>query len=225
MLCGERWRWQVALFSWARKCIYGGLSYWTCGVGLGAVLSQEQEGRSRVIGYASRVLRGAETRYSVTKRELLATVWGVRTFECHLLGRPFIIRSDHEPLQHLKTLHQPRAQVAKWLEVLADFDFQLLHRAGRSHTNADGLSRRPPDIAVVAPPASSSVDWVAEQARDPDLATVLQGLQSDTWPKSLPNGSSPSLRHLFRVRERLLVEDGVLCRRFTPVDEGHSEVL
>jgi hypothetical protein len=31
--------------------------------------------------------------------------------------------------------------IAKWLEVLASFNFKVLHRAGASHGNADTLSR------------------------------------------------------------------------------------
>ena len=42
------------------------------GSGLGAVLSQKQNGQERVIAYASRLLQPAETRYPVTKQELLA---------------------------------------------------------------------------------------------------------------------------------------------------------
>ena len=32
---------------------------------------------------------------------------------------------------------------AGWLEILSSFDFDIEHRAGRNHGNADGMSRRP----------------------------------------------------------------------------------
>jgi hypothetical protein len=31
--------------------------------------------------------------------------------------------------------------IARWLEVLASFNFKIMHRAGASHGNADALSR------------------------------------------------------------------------------------
>ena len=31
--------------------------------------------------------------------------------------------------------------MARWLELLQEFDFEVIHRSGRCHTNADALSR------------------------------------------------------------------------------------
>jgi len=33
-------------------------------------------------------------------------------------------------------------QLAQWLERLQEFEFEIIHRKGQSHRNADGLSRR-----------------------------------------------------------------------------------
>ena len=85
------------------------------GSGLGAVLSQKQNGQERVIAYASRQLQPAETRYPVTKRELLAATWAMRHMRCNLLGKPFVVRSDHTALEHLQNFKDPPAQIARWL--------------------------------------------------------------------------------------------------------------
>jgi len=49
-------------------------------VGLGAVLSRDQDGQEVVLGHASRILSRTERNYDVTRRELLAVVYGLKTY-------------------------------------------------------------------------------------------------------------------------------------------------
>ena len=111
--------------------------------GVGAVLSQIQNGEERVIGYYSRTMTKPERRYCVTRKELLAIVAGVKWFHHFLYGRRFLIRTDHGALTWLMKFRQPEGQTARWLERLGNYDFTIQHRAGRVHNNADALSRRP----------------------------------------------------------------------------------
>ena len=46
--------------------------------GLGAVMSQKQDGHEVVLAYASKTLRRAENNYDVTRRELLLLYMGLR---------------------------------------------------------------------------------------------------------------------------------------------------
>ena len=62
-------------------------------VGLGAVLSQVQDGRERILGYYSKSLTRSERLYCVTKRELLAVLHALKHFITHLYGVPFVVRS------------------------------------------------------------------------------------------------------------------------------------
>ena len=108
------------------------------------MLSQVQEdGLEHVIAYASRVLSKAERQYCVTRRELLAVVHFTQHFRPYLLGRRFTLRTDHGSLAWLKNFKDPTGQLARWLEKLQEFDFEVVHRPGRSHGNADALSRMP----------------------------------------------------------------------------------
>ena len=105
------------------------------------MLSQVQEdGLEHVIAYASRVLSKAERQYCVTRRELLAVVHFTQHFRPYLLGRRFTLRTDHGSLAWLKNFKDPTGQLARWLEKLQEFDFEVVHRPGR---NADALSRMP----------------------------------------------------------------------------------
>ena len=111
--------------------------------GIGAVLSQEQDGVEKVIAYYTRALTHTERKYCVTRRELLAVVESVKHFHHCLYGRHFVIRTDHGSLRWLLNFKNPEDQMARWLEDLFVLDFEIQHRPGRQHGNADGLSKRP----------------------------------------------------------------------------------
>jgi len=111
---------------------------------VGAVLSQEQaDGREGVISYFSKALNGAERNYCTTRKELLAVVRAVKHFRPYLYGRKFRIRTDHASLIWLLRQKEQEGQVARWIELLSEFDFEIAHRPGAKHGNADAMSRRP----------------------------------------------------------------------------------
>ena len=110
-------------------------------VGLGAVLSQDQDGQEVVLGYASRILSRTERNYDVTRRELLAVVYGLKTYRQYLLGRQFVIRTDHSALQSLRRTAEPIGQQARWQTFIEQFSFVIMHRPGTRHRNADAFDR------------------------------------------------------------------------------------
>ena len=65
--------------------------------GLGAVLTQLQDGQWRVVAYASRNLTAVERRYSQTEKEALALVWACERFHLYMYGREFELETDHKP--------------------------------------------------------------------------------------------------------------------------------
>ena len=180
--------------------------------GMGAVLSQVQEGHEKVICYYSKVFSSAERRYCVTRRELLAVVQSIKHFHHYLYGQTFKVRTDHGALRWLLNFKNPEGQIARWLESLSSYQFVIEHRAGRSHSNADALSRRPCEeldcrhcsgaevryqqasCAVVttrshAPkeeitPESEDIQSISLcQANDPDLQHVIKWVQTGIKPE------------------------------------------
>jgi len=111
--------------------------------GIGAVLSQVQEGKEKVIAYYSKVFSKTERNYCVTRKELLAVIDSTKFFHHYLYGRKFVIRTDHISLKWLLTFRNLEGQLARWLEQIQQYDFEIVHRKGNLHSNADGLSRRP----------------------------------------------------------------------------------
>ena len=206
--------------------------------GLGAVLSQQSEEGERVIAYASRTLTKAERQYCATRREMLALVWGVRQFRPYLYGRTFSARTDHNSLRWLHNFREPEGQVARWLEILSEYNFQVLHRPGVQHGNADALSRSPckqcgqtqeqgaaADVAAIQCPFLphwSKQEICAMQQENPDLQLVVQWLHSHTIPPKCPQGS-PYLKTLWHQRSYLTLRDGILYRRWEDVPGGGAQ--
>ena len=97
----------------------------------------------KVIAYASRVLQPAERNYCTTRTEILAVIYELKHFRQFLLGRRFVCRTDHAALTSLFRTPEPVGKQARYLDLLGDYDMEIIHREGASHQNSDALSRRP----------------------------------------------------------------------------------
>ncbi|CAG2220985.1 unnamed protein product [Mytilus edulis] len=110
---------------------------------VGAVLSQEHDGREHVIAYMSKALNKHEISYCTTRKELLAVIIALKNFHPYVYGTPVLLRTDNAAVSWLQSLKDPTGQVARWLQTLGTYNFKVTHRAGRKHTNADAMSRNP----------------------------------------------------------------------------------
>ena len=96
-----------------------------------------------VIAYYSKSLNHAQQKYCTTRRELLAVVATLDHFKGYVWGPRFLIQTDHAALVWLKNLKNIQGMLARWLAKLQQFNFDIVHRPGAQHGNADGLSRCP----------------------------------------------------------------------------------
>ena len=114
------------------------------GLGIGAVLSQKIDGKTKVIAYASRRLRKAEKNmknWSSRKLELLALHWAVTDkFRDYLIGNHVTCFTDNNPLAHLQTA-KVHATEQRWISDLASFDYEIIYKPALQNKNADALSR------------------------------------------------------------------------------------
>jgi phospholipid-translocating ATPase len=112
--------------------------------GVGAVLSQQSaEGVHYPVAYYSRKLLPREQCYATVEKECLAVKLGVEAFKVYLLGKPFVIQTDHSSLVWLDRLKEGNPRLARWSLALQPYQFQVVHRAGTMNGNADALSRSP----------------------------------------------------------------------------------
>ncbi|KAK2899766.1 hypothetical protein Q8A73_012895 [Channa argus] len=189
-----------------------------------------------MVAYYSCSLSRPERNYCVTRRELLAVVLAVRHFRPYLLGTRFTLRTDHASLTWLLNFKQPEGQVARWLEILQEYDFDIQHRPGRQHGNADALSRRPclldecgycrrheerelgPSAAAVTTGEGepfSREQLQQHQEMDPVLAEVrswLETQQRPEWPAISARG--PEIKMLHSQWGSLELCDGILYRQW-----------
>ncbi|CAI7889573.1 unnamed protein product [Closterium sp. NIES-54] len=113
-------------------------------VGMGAVLSQLEEGQEKVVAFASRTCNPAEANYSSYEGEGLVAIWEVGHFRVYLQGRHFALVTDHQPLLWLMQNQTLTRRNARWAMKLQEYDFTVKHRPGRTMQHVDGLSRNPP---------------------------------------------------------------------------------
>ena len=175
---------------------------------IGGVLSQLHDGQDRVLAYWSRQLSKAERNYSTIEREALAAVGAIKEFYPYLYGFPFKLITDHNPLTSLKDIKDTGGRLARWLLFLQQFNFTVEYKKGTQHSNADTLSRRPPDhpeIAMVKACTSiNDLEFLAKaQMEDSQLSTLKLQLQKGTVAHDCP----PALRKCF-------LQDGLICRPY-----------
>jgi hypothetical protein len=158
---------------------------------ISAILSQLHNGKERPISFASRMLNTAERNYSTTQKELLAVVFGTQIHRCFLYGRKFKIITDHAALKWLITVKNHQcARLTRWVLKLTEYEFEIEHKAGKKHVNADSLSRH--IVSVVSdtgnrkPPcndlgqALTRENVLIEQQQDPYCNEIREKLEAGT---------------------------------------------
>ncbi len=105
-----------------------------------------------VVAYYSQKFSPPERNYCIT-RKLLSVVKSLDHSHPYPYGTQFTVRTGHAVLRWLKTLKNPKGQLARWIGKLEQHNYRMEHRPGRVHNNADGLSCRPcePDCQHCSP--------------------------------------------------------------------------
>ena len=111
--------------------------------GLGAVLlQQDDEKQWHPVAFASRELKGGESKYHSSKLEFLALKWAVtEQFREYLQYKEFMVRTDNNPLTYVLTTPGLDALGHRWVAALAGFNMKLDYVKGTDNKVADALSR------------------------------------------------------------------------------------
>ncbi|PFX23411.1 Transposon Ty3-I Gag-Pol polyprotein [Stylophora pistillata] len=132
--------------------------------GLGAVLTQLQDGEWRAISYVSMNLTEVERRYSQTEKEALTLVWACERFNIYVYGRKFELETDHKPFECIfGRLSKPSARIERWVLRLQGYDYR------------EAVTEESLPVALTVKQVGLASD------SDPELASLRQYILSGDW--------------------------------------------
>lgn len=154
--------------------------------GLGAILLQaDDDGKERVIEYASRLLKAVEKKWHPQELEALGVLWACETWHVWIQDKPTVVRTDHESLS-LKWLAAPEngPRLHRWAARLAAFNLTVQYKRGRTNRAADALSRSGMDTHPQSVGSEETPDYMvlAVNAFETFSPNVLREEQrNDKW--------------------------------------------
>lgn len=95
------------------------------------------------MAYFSCTLSRAEKNFCITQCVLLAVVLALQHFQPYWHGSHSLIHTNHSSLTCLLNFKYPERQVARRLEALKRYDFDIQHRAEQHHYDDYALSWHP----------------------------------------------------------------------------------
>jgi transposase InsO family protein len=156
-------------------------------IGIGAILMQD----NHPIGYFSRRLSDAETRYTPTELECMAVVNAIDYFRIYLEGSKFTVVTDHSALQWLLKFSNSKRRLFRWSKDLSVYNFDVIHRAGKHMQHVDALSRAPVESLITTDGSQSMKS-----------KEILRQISDDSFPS---NGFKKIERQIFCPSVSLLI--------------------
>ena len=160
------------------------------------------------------MLTKAEKNYSTIEKECLAIVFGTKQFRHYLLGRPFRIVTDHNPLKWLNA-QKMEGRLCRWALQLQEFDYVIEYRKGCQNINADAVSRAPhiKSIANVTSKFSNDLDLdLIRNAQDQD--EILNRIKNLLREGSEKCNVHDIPKRVCQIWNQLKLKNGLLHRNY-----------
>jgi len=152
------------------------------GAAISGIISQPHDGILHPVAFWSRKCLPAECNYDIHDREMLAIIESMKHWRHYLEGAKFPIQilSDHKNLETFMTTKILNRRQARWAELLANYDFILVHLPG-TRNSADGPSRCPDYAQDIPQPSGSLIPPNALRLLPENLRIdLLQQSRTDT---------------------------------------------
>src|SRR6266481_700406 len=110
--------------------------------GVSALYGQGLDWQScRPAGFLSKKFSSAQQNYRTHEHETIAILEALIKWEDKLLGRRFVIVTDHKSLEYFETQPNLSGRQTRWWEYISRFNFTIQHMDGVTNRVADCLSR------------------------------------------------------------------------------------
>jgi hypothetical protein len=111
---------------------------------LGAVLSQECNGKWHPVAFLLKAMTNTERNYEIYNKELLAVMTSLSEWRHFLMGskHTFEVWNDHKNLEYFRKPQKLNRRQACCVTELTDYNYTLHHKPGKQMVKADLLSRR-----------------------------------------------------------------------------------
>ncbi|KAL4032901.1 hypothetical protein IC575_005984 [Cucumis melo] len=129
--------------------------------------------QGKVVAYASRQLKSHEHNYPTHDLDLAALVFALKIWRHYLYGEKIQIFTDHKSLKYFFTQKELNMRQRRWLELVKDYDCEILYHPGKANVVVDALSRK----------VSHSVALITRLAllyRDFERAEIAMSVGADT---------------------------------------------
>jgi len=174
---------------------------------IGAILTQELEGKERVIAYLSHQLSSTQKRWAAIEKEAYAVVYALDHLKEYLWGANFVIYTDHKPLTSLFRAEIRNTKVQRWAIQISEFGAPIKYRPGKHNIRADMLSR----ISTIKiqsnetlniPPEDYPLPWKRFGLDPNTMAQDQKAEQPDCWKKAETEQEGYVIKHGYLYSQR-----------------------
>lgn len=139
----------------------------------------------------------SEKNYGITELEGLAIIYCVNKLRNYLLGRHFIILTDHCALCALKLKMPNSPWLRRWALILSEYNFSIQYIKASLHNDVDCLSRAPVDCAE-----DKLLDGkVLVSLQTTNYACIVVAIEPEKW-KNESESDQDAKQHYIKARAR-----------------------
>jgi len=155
--------------------------------------------------FVSKTLNNHERNWAIIEKEAFAIFWSIKRLKNYLLGRKFVVYSDHKPLQFIFNGEKNGAKVLRWKLQLQEYNFEVRHCPGKYNVVADSLTRLNTLEVLPGERLITEDEIIKAQLFDNETKELVKAIKN-RWRKKHEDIRD----NAWRIRKILVVNDGVL---------------